>query len=49
MVTRSENVQDAQRKNAERTNQVIQALMQLGMPQENIQTAAFNIYPLYDL
>lgn len=48
VVTNSDSVQEAQQENAERTTKVIQALTQLGIPQENIQTAAFTIQPLYD-
>lgn len=48
VITHSENLQEAQRENTERTNRVIRALIQLGVSQENIQTSAFNIQPMYD-
>lgn len=46
--TEGEEVQQTQAKNAEIMNRVIQALLALNIPRENIQTAAFNIFPQYD-
>lgn len=46
--TRSEELQEAQQENAALTNQVIQSLLRLGVPRENIQTVAYTIFPRYD-
>lgn len=46
--TEGEEVQQTQRENAEIMNRVIQSLLALNIPRENIQTAAFNIFPQYD-
>ena len=46
--TENESLSEAQQENTNRMNQVIQALLNLGIPIENIQTAAFNIFPVYD-
>lgn len=43
-----EEVQQTQVENAEIMNRVIQSLLALNIPRENIQTAAFNIFPQYD-
>lgn len=46
--TEGEEVQQTQAENAEITNRVIQSLIALNIPRENIQTAAFNVFPRYD-
>jgi len=46
--TRGKNVQEAQQENAIIMNRVIQALLDLHIPRENIQTAVYTISPLYD-
>lgn len=46
--TRGKNVQEAQQENAIIMNRVIQALLALHIPRENIQTAVYTISPLYD-
>lgn len=46
--TEGEEVQQTQAENAEIMNRVIQSLLALNIPRENIQTAAFNIFPQYD-
>lgn len=47
-VTENEQLSQAQQENARKMNQVIQSLLQLGIPKENIQTTAYNINPMYD-
>lgn len=46
--TEGEEVQRTQAENAEIMNRVIQSLLALNIPRENIQTAAFNVFPQYD-
>ncbi|KOP80972.1 hypothetical protein AMS59_00550 [Lysinibacillus sp. FJAT-14745] len=46
--TRGKNVQEAQQENAIIMNRVIQSLLALHIPRENIQTAFYTISPLYD-
>lgn len=46
--TQSEELQVAQQENAALMNQVIQSLYQLGIPQENVQTVFYSIFPKYD-
>lgn len=48
VVTENTQLSQAQQENADKMNQVIQALTQLGIPNEDIQTTAFNIQPVYD-
>ncbi|MFD2637838.1 SIMPL domain-containing protein [Piscibacillus salipiscarius] len=48
VVTEDENLSVAQRQNADFINQVIQALMNEGIPREEIQTVDYSIQPLYD-
>ncbi|MDI7740741.1 SIMPL domain-containing protein [Lysinibacillus fusiformis] len=48
VVTSSEDLTEAQRENAERMNQVISALLALNIDRNDIQTAFFNVSPLYD-
>lgn len=48
VLTQNEILSQAQQENADTMNQVIQALLQLGIPEENIQTTGFNIHPMYD-
>ncbi|TXL64523.1 DUF541 domain-containing protein [Cerasibacillus terrae] len=46
----TENMQlmAAQQENANKTNQVIESLVQLGISRENIQTVVYDIHPQYD-
>lgn len=46
--TEGKDVQQTQAENAQIMNRVIQSLLELNIPRENIQTAAFNIFPQYD-
>ncbi|MFJ7825990.1 SIMPL domain-containing protein [Psychrobacillus sp. NPDC096623] len=46
--TEGKDVQQTQAENAQIMNRVIQSLLELNIPRENIQTAAFNILPQYD-
>ena len=46
--TRGKNVQEAQQENAIIMNRVIQSLLALHIPRENIQTAFYTISPVYD-
>lgn len=48
VVTVNDQVSEAQRENAVVTNNVIQSLLSLGIPRENIQTVSYNIFPKYD-
>ncbi|WP_174616033.1 SIMPL domain-containing protein [Virgibacillus ihumii] len=48
VVTENMTLSDAQRENNQRMNQVIQALLNIEISQEKIQTTAYNIYPMYD-
>jgi uncharacterized protein YggE len=46
--TEGMNVREAQKENANIMNHVIQSILTLNIPKEDIQTAAFNVYPHYD-
>lgn len=46
--TEGEEVQQTQAENAQIMTRVIQSLLALDIPRENIQTAAFNVFPQYD-
>ncbi|MGE7843042.1 SIMPL domain-containing protein [Lysinibacillus sp. NPDC093712] len=48
VTTQGENVQQAQQENASIMNRVIQSIMALTIPKENIQTATYTIAPIYD-
>ncbi|SOC36383.1 SIMPL domain-containing protein [Ureibacillus acetophenoni] len=48
VVTQSEDLSEAQRENANKMNQVIQALLSLGIFREDIQTSSFSVFPQYD-
>ncbi len=48
VTTEGSEVEEAQQRNAAIMNQVIQSILELGIPRENIQTAAYNIFPRYD-
>ncbi|PYF08819.1 SIMPL domain-containing protein [Ureibacillus chungkukjangi] len=48
VVTQSSDLSTAQRENAQRMNQVIQALLALNINRNDIQTAFFNVFPRYD-
>ncbi|MFA1739598.1 SIMPL domain-containing protein [Lysinibacillus fusiformis] len=45
--TQGQNVQEPQQENAATMNEVIQSITALGIPSEQIQTAAYTITPLY--
>ena len=46
--TESQNVTTAQRENASIHQQVVRAILDLGIPSANIQTVDYTIFPLYD-
>lgn len=46
--TEGNEVEEAQQRNAAIMNQVIQSILELEIPRENIQTAVYNIFPRYD-
>ena len=46
--THGENVQEAQQENANIMNRVIQSILELNIPREDIQTASYTILPSYD-
>lgn len=46
--TQGKNVQEAQQENASIMNRVLQSILALNIPRENVQTTAYNIAPLYD-
>ena len=48
VVTEDESLTQAQQENAQAMNQVIEALMTLGLARENIQTTSYTIIPNYD-
>lgn len=48
VVTENMELAAAQHENNRNMNQVIQALLKIGISQENIQTTVYNIYPKYD-
>lgn len=48
IVTENEDLQIAQLENTERSNQVINSLLNLGVSQEDIQTSVYHIQPMYD-
>ncbi|GKV55837.1 membrane protein [Sporosarcina sp. NCCP-2222] len=48
VVTENRDATIALQENAEKMNQVIEALQQLGIPKKNIQTTSFTINPRYD-
>ncbi|MBP1949721.1 SIMPL domain-containing protein [Virgibacillus litoralis] len=48
VVTEGMSLSQVQQENADTMNQVIQALLQLGIARENIQTTAYTINPKYD-
>lgn len=48
VVTENELLTQAQQQNTMMMNQVIEALLKAGVPRENLQTAAYNIFPIYD-
>lgn len=48
VMTREETVHEAQQKNAVILNQVIESLLSLNIPQQDIQTTVYNIIPTYD-
>ena len=48
VVTVDEQLSEAQQENAVAMNNVIQSLLSLGIPRENIQTVSYTISPRYD-
>jgi uncharacterized protein len=46
--TMNRNASEAQQQNAQTINQVIQSIVQLGIPQQHIQTVNYSIFPQYD-
>lgn len=46
--TETDDLTEAQRENALKMNQVIQSLIALNIPREDIQTTVFNVFPRYD-
>ncbi|MFD1040544.1 SIMPL domain-containing protein [Virgibacillus byunsanensis] len=48
VITENDTLSQAQQENATIMNQVIQALLQLGINRENIQTVGYTINPRYD-
>ncbi|MBR7794576.1 DUF541 domain-containing protein [Agaribacter marinus] len=48
VVTENQSLSQAQQENAQTMNQVIQSLLNLGISQEDIQTASYTISPKYD-
>lgn len=48
VVTQSQDLNEAQRQNANLMNQVIQAILALGISREDIQTSSFSVFPQYD-
>ena len=48
VTTNNEQLSKAQQENAYVMNQVIESLLELGIPRENIQTVSYNIFPQYD-
>ncbi|MGE7924046.1 SIMPL domain-containing protein [Viridibacillus arvi] len=48
VITEGKDVSKAQQENANMMNRVIQSILSLNIPRENIQTAAYNIVPNYD-
>ncbi|KGP71072.1 SIMPL domain-containing protein [Pontibacillus yanchengensis] len=48
VVTKGEELTKTQQENAQVMNAVIQSLVQMGIPSENIQTVDYYIYPQYD-
>lgn len=48
VVTRDVELSRAQQENATLTQRVIQSLLQLGLPQEKIQTTDYRIQPIYE-
>lgn len=46
--TENKQLSQAQQENAAAMNQVIAALLQLGISREDIQTVSYNIFPQYD-
>jgi uncharacterized protein len=48
VITENMNLSTAQRENAAKTSSVINALMSLGIPQQDIQTSSYRIEPQYN-
>lgn len=48
VITEDESLSKAQQDNAQTMNQVIQSLVDLGIPRENIRTTSYQIFPRYD-
>jgi uncharacterized protein YggE len=48
VITDNAQLEAAQKENTEKTSNVINSLIQLGIPEEDIQTQAYQIQPMYD-
>ncbi|QFF97627.1 DUF541 domain-containing protein [Psychrobacillus glaciei] len=48
VITEGKDVSIAQQENANIMNRVIQSILALSIPKEDIQTAAYNVFPNYD-
>lgn len=48
VVTENKQLSAAQQENATAMNNVIQSLLRIGVPRENIQTVSYTIFPKYD-
>lgn len=48
VVTEGSNLQEVQQENAATTTKVVNSLLSLNIPRENIQTSFYNIEPRYD-
>ncbi|MBO1512033.1 SIMPL domain-containing protein [Metabacillus bambusae] len=48
VMTENNNVEIAQNENSKQSNQVIEALQQLGISSHDIQTLSYTIHPIYD-
>jgi len=48
IITTDLEVTKAQEENAKKASQVIDSLLAIGLPRENIQTSAYTIFPRYD-
>ena len=48
VITKENDVTEAQQENATIMNRVIQSILSLNIPRENIQTAAYTVSPIYD-
>ncbi|MEG9299078.1 SIMPL domain-containing protein [Mangrovibacillus sp. Mu-81] len=47
VVTQGEDLEEAQRQNVQRSNRVVQSLVDNGIPKKDIQTSTYQIFPKY--